>query len=159
METQNNVQKKVTTAVILLVLIIGGVYWYSLKNKNMDENKKDADVLVENKVSDNGLIIEDVVKGSGDAVKDGETAVVNYRGTFADGKQFDSSYDRGTPFAFIVGKGMVIEGWDKGVLGMQVGGKRKLTVPPLMGYGVNDYGPIPGNSTLYFEVELLKIEK
>jgi FKBP-type peptidyl-prolyl cis-trans isomerase len=106
---------------------------------------------------DNGLQIQDIVVGKGPAAKSGDMVSVNYSGTFTDGKKFDSSYDRGVPFSFKLGAGQVIQGWDLGVVGMKVGGKRKLVIPPTLGYGPNDYGPIPGNSTLIFEVELVKI--
>jgi len=90
-------------------------------------------------------------------VKAGDTITVHYTGTFADGTKFDSSLNRGEPFSFQV-PGQVIAGWNQGVLGMQVGGVRKLIIPPQLGYGPTDYGPIPGNSTLYFTIELLGIE-
>jgi FKBP-type peptidyl-prolyl cis-trans isomerase len=80
------------------------------------------------------------------------------QGTFANGQKFDSSYDRKEPITFQLGAGQVIPGWDQGLLGMKVGGKRKLVIPPNLGYGPNDYGPIPGNSTLYFEVELVSVK-
>jgi FKBP-type peptidyl-prolyl cis-trans isomerase len=105
-----------------------------------------------------GLIIEDVKAGTGAEAVAGKTVSVHYVGTFKDGKKFDSSRDRGTPFEFPLGAGRVIAGWDQGVAGMKVGGVRKLTVPPELGYGPNDYGPIPGNSTLLFEVELLGVK-
>ncbi|MCX6704120.1 MAG: FKBP-type peptidyl-prolyl cis-trans isomerase [Candidatus Woesebacteria bacterium] len=80
-------------------------------------------------------------------------------GTLADGTKFDSSYDRGTPFSFNLGAGEVIQGWDQGVAGMNAGGKRKLTIPPSLGYGAQGIpGVIPGGATLIFEVELLKVE-
>ena len=84
---------------------------------------------------------------------------VNYKGTFEDGEVFDSSYDRGVPFTFNLGAKEVIRGWDEGVSGMKVGGKRKLTIPSSLGYGEQGIpGAIPPNSTLVFEVELLKVE-
>lgn len=103
------------------------------------------------------LKIEDLKVGTGAEAKSGNSVSVHYVGTLTDGKQFDSSRDRNEPFDFQLGAGMVIEGWDKGVAGMKVGGLRRLTVPPEMGYGKMGYPPvIPGNSTLVFEVELLK---
>jgi len=106
-----------------------------------------------------GLIITDEKIGTGEEAKAGQTVTVNYVGTFLNnGEKFDSSYDRNQPFVFTLGAGQVIQGWDEGFAGMKVGGKRKLVVPPNLGYGPNDYGPIPGNSTLVFEVELLGVK-
>lgn len=100
----------------------------------------------------------DQVVGTGDEAITGSTVTVNYIGHFVDGKVFDSSLARNEPFQFVLGSGQVIPGWDQGIVGMRVGGKRILTIPPELGYGPNDYGPIPGNSTLIFEVELLKVQ-
>lgn len=104
------------------------------------------------------LEIKDVVVGTGAEAKAGDTVSVHYTGTFIDGTKFDSSVDRGQPFDFKLGAGMVIPGWDQGVAGMKVGGKRKLVIPSDLAYGPNDYGPIPGGSTLLFDVELLGIK-
>lgn len=105
------------------------------------------------------LKIKDIKVGKGHVVKDGDTVVMHYKGTLADGKQFDSSYDRDEPFETKIGVGYVIKGWDQGVPGMKVGGKRKLTIPYLLGYGKYGIEPdIPGFATLIFEVELLKIK-
>src|SRR3989338_4214354 len=104
------------------------------------------------------LVITDILVGSGKEATAGSNITVNYVGTFADGTKFDSSYDRGEPFPFTLGAGGVIQGWDLGLIGMKVGGKRHLVIPPELGYGPNDYGPIPGNSTLIFDVELLAVE-
>jgi FKBP-type peptidyl-prolyl cis-trans isomerase len=101
---------------------------------------------------------EDLVVGTGDEAVSGKTVTVNYVGTLTDGTKFDASADHGQPFSFQLGAGRVIEGWDKGVVGMKVGGKRKLTIPPDMGYGAQAVGSIPANSTLVFEIELLKVE-
>lgn len=107
----------------------------------------------------NGLKIEDVVVGEGDEVKAGDTVVMHYVGTLTDGKQFDSSVDRDEPFECKIGAGYVIKGWDMGVPGMKVGGKRRLTIPPELGYGRYGVDPdIPGDATLIFDVELLKIK-
>lgn len=106
----------------------------------------------------NGLQIEDVTVGDGAEAVDGKTVTVHYRGTLDNGKQFDASYDRNEPFSFRLGAGQVIKGWDQGVKGMKVGGKRKLTIPAELGYGARAMGSdIPANSTLHFEVELLKV--
>ena len=104
------------------------------------------------------VLIQDEVVGVGDIAGAGNRVVVHYTGKFTEGKVFDSSVTRGEPFQFVLGAGQVIKGWDEGIVGMRVGGKRILTIPPSLGYGANDYGPIPGNSTLIFEVELLKVE-
>lgn len=105
------------------------------------------------------LKIEDIVVGTGiEAVSD-KKVTVNYLGTLTDGTKFDSSYDRGVPFSFNLGAGEVIKGWDQGVAGMRVGGKRKLTIPSSLGYGATGAGGvIPPNAILIFEVELLKVE-
>jgi len=105
-----------------------------------------------------GLIIQDLKKGTGAVAKTGNTVTVHYRGTLTNGQKFDASYDRGQPFPFQLGAGQVIKGWDQGVAGMRVGGKRKLTIPPHLGYGASGAGNvIPPNATLIFVVELLKV--
>ncbi len=103
------------------------------------------------------LKIEDLVIGDGKEAKAGMKVKVHYTGWLTNGKKFDSSKDRGTPFEFVLGAGKVIKGWDQGVENMAIGGKRKLTIPPEMGYGGQAVGGglIPANSTLVFEVELL----
>jgi len=105
-----------------------------------------------------GLVIEELVVGSGAAAAAGQRVSVHYTGWLTDGKKFDSSRDRGDPFVFPLGRGQVIRGWDEGVAGMKVGGKRKLTIPPGLGYGARGAGGvIPPNATLVFEVELLSV--
>lgn len=104
------------------------------------------------------LKIETLTEGTGIGTKNGDRLTVNYKGTLTNGTQFDSSYDRGTPFTFVLGQGYVIEGWDIGMIGMKVGEKRKLTIPANMGYGMNKVGSIPANSVLIFEVELVSIQ-
>lgn len=105
-----------------------------------------------------GLKYEDLVVGTGAEAKAGDTVSVHYTGTLTNGEKFDSSLDRDTPLQFELGAGRVIKGWDEGVAGMLVGGKRKLIIPPDLGYGAQGAGAsIPPNSTLVFEVELLEI--
>ena len=105
------------------------------------------------------LKIEDMVVGTGAEAVKGKQVSVHYTGWLTDGKKFDSSKDRGQPFQFALGRGQVIQGWDDGVAGMKVGGKRKLTIPPELGYGAAGAGGvIPPNATLVFEVELLGVK-
>jgi FKBP-type peptidyl-prolyl cis-trans isomerase FkpA len=105
-----------------------------------------------------GLTIDDLVLGSGAEAAAGQQAKVHYTGWLTDGTKFDSSKDRDDPFVFPLGAGRVIKGWDEGVQGMKVGGKRKLTIPPALGYGARGAGGvIPPNATLVFEVELLGV--
>jgi len=105
-----------------------------------------------------GLIIEEVVVGDGAQAAAGQQVKVHYTGWLTNGTKFDSSKDRNDPFVFPLGAGRVIKGWDEGVQGMKVGGKRKLTIPPALGYGARGAGgAIPPNATLVFEVELLGI--
>lgn len=106
-----------------------------------------------------GLTYETLQPGDGPAVRSGQSLSLHYTGTLEDGSVFDSSRDRGIPFTFRLGSGSVIAGWDEGVTGMKVGERRKLTIPPALGYGSNSPSPkIPPNSTLIFDVELLEIQ-
>jgi FKBP-type peptidyl-prolyl cis-trans isomerase len=111
----------------------------------------------ETKTTESGLKYETLKEGKGAEAKKKQTVSVHYTGTLTDGKKFDSSRDRGEPFAFVLGDGEVIKGWDEGVAGMRVGERRKLTIPPSLGYGARGTpgGPIPPNATLIFDVELL----
>jgi peptidylprolyl isomerase len=102
-----------------------------------------------------GLQYTDTMVGTGAAPTQGKTVTVHYTGTLQNGKKFDSSRDRGQPFEFTIGVGQVIKGWDEGVASMKVGGRRQLVIPPDLGYGARGIGPIPPNSTLLFDVELL----
>jgi FKBP-type peptidyl-prolyl cis-trans isomerase FkpA len=111
------------------------------------------------KMTDSGLKYEDLVEGEGNLAEAGQTVSVHYTGWLTDGSKFDSSKDRNSPFDFPLGKGHVIRGWDEGVQGMKIGGTRKLTIPPQLGYGAAGAGGvIPPNATLVFEVELLAIK-
>lgn len=128
----------------------------SKSNLPVDKNEQ----IKENvDMQDNELKIEDLVVGTGTEAIEGKTISVHYTGTLTNGSKFDSSKDRNMPFEFTLGAGQVIQGWDKGFKGMKVGGKRKLTIPPSMGYGSQGAGGvIPPNATLIFEVELLDVK-
>ncbi|MDB5225500.1 MAG: hypothetical protein JWL87_452 [Candidatus Adlerbacteria bacterium] len=102
------------------------------------------------------LLMQDETVGTGPAAAPGDLVSVNYTGRLQDGTVFDTSVGK-APYSFTLGAGQVIPGWDQGLVGMQVGGKRLLLVPPGLAYGAQDYGPIPGNSTLIFEVEMVSI--
>lgn len=111
--------------------------------------------------TDSGLQYWDIVVGTGKVAKEGDGVRVHYTGWLTNGKKFDSSVDAGRPFRFVLGNGEVIKGWDEGVAGMKVGGKRQLHIPPDLGYGENGTpdGTIPPNSSLIFDVQLLSIQE
>ena len=136
-----------------LVVVVGIVYSYSQNQKNTTVSQG------ETTMEPTELKIEDLTLGSGAEAVNGKTVTVNYSGTLTNGTKFDSSYDRDTPFSFTLGAGEVIKGWDLGVAGMKIGGKRRLTIPSDLGYGARGAGgDIPPNATLVFEVELLGVE-
>ncbi|MCM2307265.1 MAG: FKBP-type peptidyl-prolyl cis-trans isomerase [Sulfuritalea sp.] len=106
-----------------------------------------------------GLVFEEIIVGEGAEAFAGQMVTVHYTGWLTDGSKFDSSKDRNDPFRFALGRGQVIGGWDEGVQGMKIGGTRKLTIPPALGYGARGAGGvIPPNATLVFEVELLGLD-
>jgi FKBP-type peptidyl-prolyl cis-trans isomerase FkpA len=120
---------------------------------------KRTESIMSEKITDSGLKYEDLNMGAGEPAMAGNRISVHYTGWLLEGDKFDSSLDRNQPFQFTLGKGMVIAGWDEGVTGMQVGGKRRLTIPAQLGYGARGAGGvIPPNATLVFDVELLSIE-
>lgn len=150
---------------IFYVAVVGFVTWgliYFLNKPNVLPVVETPTIVENNSMQDelkNELKIEDLIIGSGVEATSGKTVSVHYTGTLVDGTKFDSSKDRGTPFEFSLGAGQVIQGWDLGVVGMKVGGKRKLTIPPELGYGAQGAGGvIPPNATLIFEVELLEVK-
>ena len=163
---------------LVLVVIAAAVAGYVLIRdaKNNDSGTKNIEKIKATtvvapqpeKVSNNSinnnnnmeLGIKTTQEGTGEkVVKNGDTIAVHYTGTLTNGTKFDSSVDRGTPFEFQIGQGMVIEGWEKGFIGAKVGEKRILTIPAEMGYGSRSMGSIPANSTLIFDIEILKVQK
>ena len=145
--------KKIFLIIVIPILLVVGVYLILQKdNKGQEANNNIQDIQ--------GMKIETLKEGTGEIAKNGDTVSVHYTGTLENATKFDSSVDRGTPFSFILGAGRVIQGWDLGVAGMKVGEKRKLTIPPELGYGASGAGNvIPPNATLIFEVELLGINQ
>ena len=154
---------KTVFAFVLIIIFVGlGVWLFARKGNNTPEDlvvpatatPTPAPASTSIKM-ENGLQIQDLKVGTGAEVHLGQGLTMHYSGTLEDGTKFDSSYDRGEPFQFVLGAGQVIQGWDLGVQGMKVGGKRKLIIPPDLGYGTRGIGPIPPNATLFFEVEVL----
>ena len=128
------------------VPIVTGDDFATELNVNLDDMQETA----------SGLRYQDLTPGTGAEARPGNSVAVHYTGWLSNGREFDSSVG-GEPLTFPLGRGAVIEGWDEGVAGMRVGGKRKLVIPPVLGYGAHANGPIPANSTLVFDVELLEV--
>ena len=142
---------------IFLVLLLG-IIGFVMSVKKTPKEQNNQPEQKETTMIPSELQIEDSVVGEGKEATTGKLVEVHYTGTLLDVTKFDSSLDRGTPFQFVLGAGNVIKGWDQGVLGMKVGGKRKLTIPPELGYGAAGVpGTIPPKATLVFEIELLDV--
>lgn len=152
---------KVTLLIVTGLILIGVFYISSIGGKTSAGNnnllKGDITEVINNNQKDM-IKIETIIEGSGVESKVGDNLTVHYTGTLEDGTKFDSSVDRGSPFVFVLGAGRVIQGWEKGMEGMKVGEKRKLTIQPEYAYGERGIsGVIPPNAVLIFEVELLAI--
>jgi len=158
--------KKAVIILIILLVVVIAIYFLmqnnnvpststaSLPNANQNQQMEQTSLNFDIQ----GMKVEIVQQGTGEEAKAGDTVSVHYTGTLLDGTKFDSSVDRGEPFSFTLGQNRVIQGWELGVAGMKVGEKRKLTIPPELAYGSQAVGGvIPANSTLQFDVELLKI--
>jgi len=156
-------KKDITITSIILIILVGGIYLIFNMNQPTENNQNN---LMQNEEQNNnqitfdiqGMKVEILKDGSGAEAKSGDTVTVDYVGTLENGTKFDSSIDRGIPFSLTLGQNSVIKGWELGLAGMKVGEKRKLTIPPDLAYGSNAVGNIiPANSTLIFEVTMLKI--
>lgn len=159
---------KTVWVIVIMVLVAAGLTLLLIynapedgKSKGKGVGKGNENVNVEGDwtTTKSGLKYEDIKVGTGTAAEPGDKVVVHYTGTLTNGKKFDSSVDRGQPFAFDLGRGKVIRGWDEGVAGMKEGGRRRLWIPAELGYGARGAGAdIPPNADLLFDVELLKVQ-
>lgn len=145
---------KILSAFMVLMLAVIFIACTSTSTTTKTETKGESGMIT----TPTGLQYQDHIVGTGKEAKSGNKVKVHYVGTLTDGTKFDSSVDRGQPFEFDLGAGRVIQGWDEGVAGMKVGGKRKLVIPPDLAYGSRAQRQIPANSTLIFEVELLEVK-
>lgn len=146
----------IVVLIILAFAVLTTLYFVFDYKSNKELKNAGPEIKIGN--MENDLKIEAFKEGSGAGAKNGDSVSVHYVGTLTNGQKFDSSIDRGTSFSFQLGAGQVIQGWEKGILGMKVGEKRRLTIPPSLGYGERGAGGvIPPNATLIFEVEMLKI--
>jgi peptidylprolyl isomerase len=153
---KSNQTTKLVVYLIIAALAIGAlVYLFSvLRSSNSTPTASPGTEIT----TASGLRYIDEVVGTGESPRTGRPVTVHYTGTLENGTKFDSSVDRGEPYTFQIGTGGVIRGWDEGVMTMKIGGKRRLIIPPELGYGARPNGKIPANSTLYFEIELLDVK-
>lgn len=155
--------KKTFISIGVLVVVVAGIVFLTRSPKTSPNDETMEEVSLEANQLEafadiEELMMMNLLEGEGAEIQDGQTAVVHYIGTLVDGTVFDSSLTRGEAFEFMLGAGQVISGWDIGVRGMKVGEQRRLIVPPTYGYGNRVVGPIPANSVLVFDVELLEIK-
>jgi peptidylprolyl isomerase len=148
-----NKNKLIIIGIIAAVVAAGAIWLATLDGGDGGTAGAGAEVT-----TPSGLRYVDLVEGTGPSPQNGQAVTVHYAGTLLDGTPFDSSIDKGQPYTFNLGRGVVIKGWDEGIKTMKLGGKRKLIVPPNLGYGAMPRPKIPANSTLVFEVELLGVK-
>lgn len=149
--------KKEGIAVFVGIAVIGYLFF---SGPLMQFFNSSSDSLTQTQMlSTNGFTAQDINVGTGDLAQAGDTVAAHYVGKLTNGQVFDSSLDRGTPIQFTLGAGQVIRGWDEGVVGMRVGGKRVLTISPEFAYGAQAVGAIPANSTLVFEIDLVGVKR
>lgn len=156
--------RKNTNIAILLSIIVIAIFitlgFFGLDSFNFASSTPTSVEEILKELQETGTVadlrVNDVLEGSGDPVVAGDTLTVHYVGALPDGTVFDSSREKNEPFSFTVGEGIVIQGWERGLIGMKEGGTRILVIPPSLGYGATGIGSIPPNATLIFEVELLK---
>jgi peptidylprolyl isomerase/FKBP-type peptidyl-prolyl cis-trans isomerase FkpA len=148
-------------APIVFLALVAGLIVFLLLPKEQElpsiVQEDPMELAQEESIMTEELLIQDIEQGTGVEAQTGATVSVHYTGRLQDGTVFDSSVSRGEPFEFTLGEGRVIAGWEQGILGMKEGGKRTLTIPPHLGYGTTQAGSIPPNSTLIFEVEMLRV--
>jgi FKBP-type peptidyl-prolyl cis-trans isomerase len=146
-------------AIILALTAVFAVAQSTAKKSTAPNTSAPTKVTGDGMKTDSGLIYWDIRVGNGEVAKEGSHVRVHYTGWLTTGKKFDSSVDAGKPFDFTIGNGEVIKGWEEGVAGMKVGGKRQLRIPPALAYGADGYpGAIPANATLVFDVQLLGVQ-
>lgn len=146
---------------VVILIVVGGIIWTVLQKPGKTDNstQKSASPTVNSGGSMQKLQTKTILAGNGNKVKSGDTISVHYTGKLTNETVFDSSRTRNVPFEFTIGQGQVIEGWEQGIIGMQIGEKRTLTIPPELGYGEFGSPPaIPPNATLIFDVELIEIK-
>lgn len=154
--TKKNLYTGIAVTVTLLVVGVFFILGVPFSSSSIDNKVAPAQNAAAAQAGADQVAVQDEAVGTGAAAKNGDTVSINYTGKLQDGTVFDSSEGK-DPITFTLGANQVIPGFEQGIAGMQVGGKRVLTIPPSLAYGPNDYGPIPGNSTLTFEVELVSI--